>query len=586
MLHKPFHFFIGCTAVLLLAAAVSSCKKILEQVPKNSTYLEVYWKSARDCESAIAGNYSLLRAALTDASSYDGSAYKYYMYGDAETSNQTYFNMNYNGDGLEGIQGGDFTFQYNLQTLGNWTQFYKVIAMSNTILKQVPLIDNELLTKDVSDVEEYKNKIMGQALFIRAYAYFMLTRVYGDVPLVTEAYDDPLTAPQLPRSDRALVMKQIEDDCHQAAAMLNWGYESLAERAVTANRGSVYALLTHLYLWRGTMSNLTATEPDMNDVYNADTTLQTLLSSGGYMLQDTAKYGQQFIGRSSESIFELNMSENTQEGAYSHIGMEFLTGNYINGFGNTPRCQVTDGYFSKHYNKPQTGYGYNYYWNGSDYEWIELKVVGDRYYRQVNGTGAFTEDVTDGVYYTGGYAYVYNPAIDDYDYLMVGGFGKDAGDVRFRNNFDGTICKKYSNVTYRNPAQQTSPYLSNNMVLFRLSDMKLLQAEIALYQNNTVKAHDILLDWQIRNNVDSLIRVKSDDDKETLMYKYMVERGKEFYLEGQLYWDLMRTRMYTEFIPWLSTARFQAGGFYWPIDPVLFKDNRLLTQTSYWRGKV
>ena len=68
---------------------------------------------------------------------------------------------------------------------------------------------------------------MNRLCSIRALTYFQLTKVFGDVPLVTEAYDDPLTAPQLPRTDRLVVMKQIEDDCHQAISMLNWGYENI-----------------------------------------------------------------------------------------------------------------------------------------------------------------------------------------------------------------------------------------------------------------------------------------------------------------------------------------------------------------------
>ena len=37
---------------------------------------------------------------------------------------------------------------------------------------------------------------MGQAYFLRALSYFMMVRVWGDVPVVTEAYEDPLNAPQ------------------------------------------------------------------------------------------------------------------------------------------------------------------------------------------------------------------------------------------------------------------------------------------------------------------------------------------------------------------------------------------------------
>ncbi|MFT3701490.1 MAG: RagB/SusD family nutrient uptake outer membrane protein [Agriterribacter sp.] len=570
---------------LLIAGMTSSCKKILEQEPRNSTYAEVYWQSVRDCESAIAGNYSLLRAAFAKAGAYTDQAMSYYMYGDAATTATSYFAIRYTGDGLDGIQGGDFTFQYNVQSLGDWTALYKAVTMSNVILKNVPQIKDELLAKNTDDVAAYKNKIMGQALFIRALAYFELTKVWGDVPLVTEAYDDPINAPQLPRSDKALVMKQIEDDCHQAMGMLKWGYEDINERAVTANRGSVYALLAHLYLWRATTTNLSTSEPVMEDVNSADTTLQALINLGGYTLQDTAKYGQQFIGRSVESIFEINMSENTQEGSSSNIGLGFLTEKYVKGYGTNPVFSVPDSYGSVHYSYPREGDGYDYVWDGNEYVWMKVHAKGMQYFI-TNSSGELEEvDVSYLYYGYDGYLFLYdNEDTDNNEFALVGGISIDANEVRYRNNFDGTVCTKYSNIIYRNPGTQTDGYLSNNMIIFRLSDMKLLQAEVALYKNNLPAAADVINFFRDRYNSHSA-RVTGTDTKESLMYEYILERGKEMYLEGQLYFDLIRTREFNEFIPWMK-SRFAAGGFFWPVNPALFKDNKFLTQTAYWRGKI
>jgi len=274
-------------AVLMIFIS-PSCKKILEQQPKNSTYLQQFWKSASDCEYAIAGNYALMRDAFTDYN------FRYYMYGDAVAN--TYFTIDYNGDGLEGIQSGNFTFQYNVQNLGDWTKFYKSIAMSNTVLKQVPKITDAQLESSnfVSDPTVYRNKIMGEALFIRALTYFEMIKVWGDVPLVIEAYDDPLTAPQLPRSPKADVMAQIEKDCLAAAGMLQWGYQDKSDIAVRANKGSVMALLTHLYLWRATTTDLTTSAPIMADVDKASAAIDSITTYGGYTLVDTASYGKQF----------------------------------------------------------------------------------------------------------------------------------------------------------------------------------------------------------------------------------------------------------------------------------------------------
>lgn len=522
---KPANTLLAAILLLLLP----SCHKVLNQEPTNSTYDQVYWQSAADCNSAISGTYSLLRNALT---------YKlnsYYMYSDAVA--KSYFTIQYTGDALEYIQNGSFTESYNLNSLGNWTRFYKTIAMCNIVLKKVPAISDNLLYKDVSDIPAFKNKIMGQALFIRAYCYFMLARVWGEAPIETEAYDNPINAPQLPRSSKQAVLQQVEDDCHKAITMLQWGYMNTGEQAVTANRGSAYALLAHLYLWRATMTDISSDAPIMSDVQKADTTIDAIVSNGGYALTDTASYSRMFVGRSSESIFELNMSEDNKEGSNEGVGLYFLPTKYLATAGSNPRFYVVKSYLDDHF-----GFGGNWVWNEPAWQW---------------------------------------EWVADYD----------STDVRFRNNFtsvkqDHPVCLKYSNVVYRSATTKTDPYLGNNMILFRLSDMLLLKAEIALYKNDVATAAEIINDFRDRRGSNPDNRVDPTAAVSDVMYEYILERGKELYLEGHIYWDLLRTRQYENFVSWLTLNRFKQGGFYWPIDPALFKDNIYLTQTSYWRGKI
>ena len=542
--YLPIIFFL----LALVGIINSSCKKVLEQEPKNSTYAEVFWQNSRDLKSAIAGNYALVRDAITSKNN------RYFLYSDAIAKN--YFTIQYTGDGLEGIQNGNFTFQYNvvsLGSLGDWTKYYKAIAMSNTILKRVPEIKDDKLG-DVTNPVQFRNEILGQALFLRAWTYFMMVKVWGDVPLVTEAYDDPLSAPQLGRTPKAEVMKQVEDDCHAALGLLNWGYTNVGDAKVTANKGSLYALLVHLYLWRATMADLNSDAPNMTDVNSADTSISMLMAKGGYALTDTSRYYQTFIGRSTESIFEINMSENTMEGSQASIGMDFLRGDKLKNWnGDNPRYYVAPGYLDKHFliRQPVAA---DWYWNGTEWIWMDEQ-----------------------------------PAI------------YDSMDVRYRKNFDYTkqlhpACIKYSNVIYRNPGQELDPYLSNNLIVFRLADMMLLQAEIALYKNNPDQAIDIINFFRIRNGASEGDPADPDDDKilehgmsrEDVMQEYVIERGKELYLEGHIFYDLLRTRMYKNFIDWLPEdgVRFKNGGFYFPVSPLLFKQNPYLKQTPYWVGKV
>jgi len=498
---------LSILSTIIIIVSTSACKKLLYEEPKDAPYEETFWKTSKDARSAMAGNYALFRNAITNKNN------RYYMYGDAIAKN--YFTMQYTGDGLEGIQNGDFTFQYNLNTLANYTLYYKSIAMSNLILqKAAGLTDAQLSEED--DATEFRNNILGQAYFLRALSYFMMVRVWGDVPIVTESYEDPLNAPQLPRKPRAEVMKLVEDDCHKAINLLTWTYSNTGDAKVTANKGSAYALLAHLYLWRATMSDVSNDAPIMADVNSADTTINTLISRGGYTLTDTANYKNTFIGRSSEGIFEINISENTQEGSSSSVGASFLNGSYINGAGNNPRFYVVPRYINDHF---------------------------------------YTDT-----------------------------------DIRLKKGFDFTLpekpmCIKYSNVTYRNPGQKLNPYLSNNIIIFRLGDMQLLKAEIALYKGDAATATTIINNFRKRNDPNPVL-VDAGLTVSDVMDEYIIERGREMFLEGHLFYDLLRTRRYGFIVDWLPEARFRKEGFYWPLDPALFRNNPYLKQTTYWLGKV
>jgi len=497
---------LSILSTVLVILTTSACKKLLYEEPKDAPYEQTFWRTSKDVRSAMAGNYALFRNAITSKDN------RYYLYGDAIAKN--YFTIQYTGDGLEGIQGGDFTFQYNLNSLANYTLYYKSIAMSNLILSKVGAMTNSQLSAE-DDPAEFRNNTLGQAYFLRALSYFMMVRVWGDVPVVTEAYEDPLNAPQLPRRPKAEVMKLIEDDCHKAINLLGWTYANSGDAKVTANKGATYALLAHLFLWRATMSSVATDAPNLVDVNSADTTINTLISKGGYALTDTANYKNTFIGRSPEGIFEINVSENTLEGSNNSVGGFFLNESYVKGYGNNPRYYVVPSYL-------------------------------DNFYTDT--------------------------------------------DIRYKKGFDVTqpdkpMCIKYSNVIYRNPGQKLNPYLSNNIIIFRLGDMRLLKAEIALYKGDAATATAIINTFRRRNDPDPVL-VDDGLSVDEVMDEYITERSREMFLEGHLFYDLLRTRKYGNVVEWLGEDRFKKEGFYWPVDPALFRNNPLLKQTTYWLGKV
>src|SRR5690606_32371797 len=103
-------------------------------------------------------------------------------------------------------------------------------------------------------------------------------------------------------------------------------------------------------------------------------------------------------------------------------------------------------------------------------------------------------------------------------------------------------------------------------------------AEIALYKDDLNTAKEIINESRVRNGADPTSYLADGLNKDELMYEYMLERGKELFLEGHLFYDLLRTRQYATFITWLSESRFRQKGFYWPVAPALFRNNVQLRQ--------
>ncbi len=541
--------------IYLLAIVVGgfmySCKDFLDEVPKNATHGGEYWKSATDVQSALAGNYALLRNAITSGN-FNGVP-RHFLYGDGVQGNN--FTIQYDGDGLEGVQTGDFTWRYNVESYGNWTPYIKCITMSNLILEKVEGMNEDLFAQ-ISNPTRFKNEALGQAYYIRALTYFFMTRIWGDVPLILETEDDPITADQAARVSKEVIMKQIIDDCHKAAALLNWNYTDVNAAKVTANKGAVYALLAHAFLWKATTTNLSSNDPIIEDVLHADTTIQALKNYGGYSLVDTANYYNTFIGKSREGIFEIAASEDNLEGSTNHIASFFLRQQHIPfRAASWSRFFVPKTYLDAHYEKMPTGIIQEtvipgqWVWNEPDWRWDwvpEHTVVQE----------AISDKITD---------------------------------IRYIKNFadislEQPTCIKYHKVNLRTP---DVAHISNNIIIFRYADMLLLEAEIAIYKNElSVAAQKLNTFRSTRDPLAKNKTISGTDTRENIMFQYALERSREMYLEGHIYYDLIRTRQYPQFITWLSPDRFRQGGFYWPVSPLLFKNNPNLAQTPYWIGKI
>ena len=116
-----------------------------------------------------------------------------------------------------------------------WASYYKGIANANLSIAKIPTIAMD---------EAAKTKVLGEAYFLRAWFYFNLVQLFGNIPIVTEPIS--LTSEQLRPSQAKPedVYNLIVSDLKTAeAAGLPW-----ADASGKVSLGAVKSLLAKVYL--------------------------------------------------------------------------------------------------------------------------------------------------------------------------------------------------------------------------------------------------------------------------------------------------------------------------------------------------
>ena len=116
------------------------------------------------------------------------------------------------------VYGGDLAIGDN-DAAGSWNRHYQSIADLNPAIKA--LTEDQLGT---SVSQETKDQLMAEAKFLRAFNYFLLVRIYGEVPLILENTD--VIKEEIVRAPIADVYAQIVEDMLYATQKLPEVYAS------------------------------------------------------------------------------------------------------------------------------------------------------------------------------------------------------------------------------------------------------------------------------------------------------------------------------------------------------------------------
>ncbi|MFH5883936.1 RagB/SusD family nutrient uptake outer membrane protein [Halalkalibaculum sp. DA3122] len=278
----------GITAIILLVTLASCGDDFLSVSPEDAVTPDNFFQEESDFRQAVDGAY----APLQDM--YDSQSV--WAMGEMRSDNTHYFfNPDFRfpppeqiADFLVGSENEINEQKYNYN--------YDVIARSNQVLAEIDNADFEQASKD---------DLKGQALFLRALAYFDLVRYYGAVPLHLEPATSLETA-SLSRSPESDVYEQVIADATAAADLLPGKADQEPGRATS---GAAYTLLGDVYLTLEQWENAENALSNVND-YS--------------LLDDYADIFDPSNKNNEESIFEVQYMEGTSLGLESYFPYYFI----------------------------------------------------------------------------------------------------------------------------------------------------------------------------------------------------------------------------------------------------------------------
>lgn len=141
-----------------------------------------------------------------------------------------------------------FNFTSSNQAFGGlWSYDYEGISRANQAISY--LTDAAVMTKIGMD-PALKNRLLGEAYFLRAYYYFDLVNAFGDVPLLLKplkTFDEAYSVAK--REPKTAVYTQISADLAQAKSLLPASKFSDGSEKWRASRGAAIAMQAKVALY-------------------------------------------------------------------------------------------------------------------------------------------------------------------------------------------------------------------------------------------------------------------------------------------------------------------------------------------------
>ena len=504
-----------CLIICLVIISFNSCN-VLDEEPFTQPSTENFYQNETDALAALTSVY----ARLKSGNGYYKQGFMSTLFASSDQGLSSYL--------FKEFKTGVVTSSN--QSINNlWKELYLGIRDANNVIANVPLIDMD---------EELKNRIIGEAKFLRALNYFNLVRCFGEVPLRTKPVEAG-DSQGLPVSSIVKIYDVIIEDLNFAAIHC-WGRNesngNYTNNLGRATNTSAHALLAKVYAriasakrsaGEGVVGNklyLEFPESYINYYQYAKKESDLAINGQGFKLSNNLEeWGTIFNannGNNPEMIFDVQGSSLTGQGtAVSNLFAPRNAGLSGSGFGGTNK--------------------------------LKGKFINNRIDKTDN---RFKQSIISR-YETSTRIFNVNPGYSGY-IPTIKETGKKAG----------TLWQIWTGKYIDTEA--TTEYTSRqNWHVIRLADIYLIRAEAnaEISSDPSTANNDINI---LRNRVEMSEIDYSSLTMSSFRKKLLKERAVELYMEGHRFFDITRFGVYNEYCKLIygnvEGAR-QPEDYFWPI---------------------
>lgn len=274
--------------IILLMAGLTSCEKWLEEAPRSVITSDQFYKTSEDAQSAVDGIYAYLYPPYQSPGRNYGFAMLELVTGNYSTASE----------------GNDLVNVANLRQnsasplLQVWyNSAYKGIESANLAIANIPKISMD---------ENLKQQLVGEARFLRAYYYYTLVNIFGDVPAKVLPTSNPSDG-LLPKTPVKDIYNNIIVPDLKAAEASGLPYQPVSGRIST---GAAKSLLAKVYM---SMAGFPVNETDKFALAR-DKALEVINSQSFSLFQSDANYtwfnklNNPDFDNKEENIFSINFA--------------------------------------------------------------------------------------------------------------------------------------------------------------------------------------------------------------------------------------------------------------------------------------